>query len=785
MPVITFTDFSFGKDLRKGISTSDANRLRELKNGFITTGKAIKKRAGTSLIARLETGTKGLVSAAGKLQTFYNSAGTITHANSLFTPNKVEKASTIGTPSFTGSGTNDMTVTGDYTGAANATFTVVCDAVIAGTSQQLIPQGLGTAIGSLSGNGGLAASFDGDNDELFADCSVIASATNAHIGKDWGSSTTKLVTGFKVWGTSDQGFVPGSNPVITVTLQGSTDNFVSSTVNLGTTGDVIDENGLQISNLTGLDTTTAYRYHRLKISITGSAAQIGVAEVEFHEGTNTATYDTFKWKKDSGSYTTGVTISGGNQTLQDGISVKFAANTGHVVNDQWTFSVTKVTTAVSKIHYGDVFNGKVYTSVEYADNTVQHHYPDGSAGTRITDTNCPQTKGVVKVENKIWAVNGDTVRFSATGDPRDWTTASDAGFLPVGLKQRGANNSLALGQYKVNQLVVFFDDGAQLWTVDPDPANHSFTQILPGSSTQYHRGIAHLFQDLYFLSNFGFRSISESALISSQTELDIGSPIDSVIQALLPISPTDSPQAVFAPELGQYMAKIGTKVYVFTMSQTAKISAWSEYVFPWTIDDIAVLDGVVYLRTGDDVYKLDDTVNLDGYETGKSITAMASGGSGLTTITSSGHGRANGDTVTISGTTNYNGTFTISSVATNTFKISTAYVANDAAGSFTAGTPFEFKMQMSFVDAKKPGVLKTWQGADSVSSGSASLSFRYDPRESTFETDPITLTSDTRPDVMTPVEISSVSISPIIKNSIDEDFQLDALSLYYENLEVV
>jgi len=46
MPVITFTDFSFGKDLRKGVSTSDANRLRELKNGFITTGKAIKKRPG-------------------------------------------------------------------------------------------------------------------------------------------------------------------------------------------------------------------------------------------------------------------------------------------------------------------------------------------------------------------------------------------------------------------------------------------------------------------------------------------------------------------------------------------------------------------------------------------------------------------------------------------------------------------------------------------------------------------------------------------------------------------
>ena len=542
---------------------------------------------------------------------------------------------------------------------------------------------------------------------------------------------------------------------------------------------------MQITELTGLDTTTAFRYHRIKVTITGSAAQIGVSEVEFYEGTDSATYDTYKWKKDSGSYTTGVTMTGANQALQDGISVKFAAITGHAMSAQWVFSVTKITTAVSKIHFGDVFNGKLYTSIEYADASIQHHYLDGSAGTRITDTNCPQTKGVVKVENKIWAVNGDTVRFSSTGNPRDWTTSSDAGFLPVGLKQRGANNSLALGQYKVNQLVIFFDDGAQLWTVDPDPAQHSFSQILPGSSTQYHRGIAHLFQDLYFLSNFGFRSISESALISSQTELDIGSPIDSIIQALLPISPTDSPQAVFSPELGQYMAKIGASVYVFTMSQTAKISAWSEYVFPWSIDDIAVLDGIVYLRSGDDVYKMDDAVNFDGNETGKAITAMASAGTGVTTITSAAHGRANGDTVIISGTTNYNGTFTISNVATNTFTIPTAFVANDATGTYTAGTPFEFQMQMGFVDAKRPGVLKTWQGADSVSTGSASLSFRYDPRESTFETDPITLTSDTRPDVMTPIEISSVSLSPIIKNSANEDFQLDALSLYYENLEAV
>lgn len=67
-----------------------------------------------------------------------------------------------------------------------------------------------------------------------------------------------------------------------------------------------------------------------------------------------------------------------------------------------------------------------------------------------------------------------------------------------------------------------------------------------------------------------------------------------------------------------------------------------------------------------------------------SITAFADGGSGTVTVTSASHGLFNGDSVTITGTTNYNGTFTISSVATNTFKITDIWVSNDATGSWSS-----------------------------------------------------------------------------------------------------
>ena len=764
MPVITFQDFGLGKDLRKGASVSDANRLQELKNGYVTTGKAIRKRPGTTLVARLETGTYGLIPALGKLNTFTES-GTITHANSLFTAHQVA-GSNVNPASFTGSGLNDLTSGGSYTGAGTPTFTVIVDAKTTGsiTKFEEINKGSITAMALAT-----------------ASTTTITSA-----GHGLSNGNAVIISGTTSYnGTHSVSSVSTDTFVISVTFvaDDATGNWELNPNPAANTSTVTSaSHGLSNGNEINITGTTGYNGTFVVSSVTTNTFIISkIFSADDATGTWEKIPNTFKWKKDSGAFTTGVAITGIAQDLQEGVQVTFGAKFGHTLNDQWTIGISS-SVNVSKVHYGDVFNGYLYVTVEYTNGTILHHYLDGSAITKITDANCPQTKAAVKIENKIWAINGDVVRFSATGNPRDWTTASDAGFLAVGLKQRGADNALALGQYQVNKLVVFFKDGAQLWTVDPDPAQHSFTQLLPGSSTQYHRGITNLFQDLYFLSDFGFRSISEAALTGNQAEFDIGSPIDSVVQALLPISSTHAPQAVFNPRLGQYMVAIDKTIYAFTFSRTAKISAWSEYVFPWSISDIAVLNSDVYIRTGDMVLKLDDSANLDAYETGKTITVMASGGSGVTTITSNAHNRVNGDSVTISGTTNYNGTFTISNVTTNTFDIPTAFVANDATGTYTVGTPFEFEMIMSFFDSKRPSIQKMWRGVDTVSTGTVDLSFRFDPRDLTLETEAIELTGDTRPGDLVPVEITSTNLAPVIKNDKNELFQLDAISLVYENL---
>ncbi len=54
----------------------------------------------------------------------------------------------------------------------------------------------------------------------------------------------------------------------------------------------------------------------------------------------TGTPDTFKWRKDAGSYTSTVNITGSAQSLDEGVSITFLATTGHTLADLWTITVS-------------------------------------------------------------------------------------------------------------------------------------------------------------------------------------------------------------------------------------------------------------------------------------------------------------------------------------------------------------------------------------------------------------------------------------------------------------
>jgi hypothetical protein len=140
-----------------------------------------------------------------------------------------------------------------------------------------------TIIGNLTVAGGLSAAWDGDTVEGYLTCA--AGDSPGTVGIDWGVGNTKTITRMISFGSSDYGYSsPGRT--INIKLEGSTDNFSSSVVDLGGgTGDFSDATADQSAKVIIPTSTTAYRYHRFYA--TSSVGSINVAEIAFFEDTTT------------------------------------------------------------------------------------------------------------------------------------------------------------------------------------------------------------------------------------------------------------------------------------------------------------------------------------------------------------------------------------------------------------------------------------------------------------------------------------------------------------------
>lgn len=269
---------------------------------------------------------------------------------------------------------------------------------------------------------------------------------------------------------------------------------------------------------------------------------------------------------------------------------------------------------VKAVHYADSYNGFIYVSVTHENGQTRHHYLDNASNTLVTDAKCPHSKAVLKLNSKMFAVGekGDTVRYCATGKCRDWSASRDAGFLPTGLNSTGAKEANALGIYK-NNLVVMTRDSAQIWKTDPDPNAMGLIDRVENVGTSFPKTVATVAGDLYFLSDYGFRSITTLAYTDNLADVDIGSPIDTLVRSTL--KETDSePQAFYFYGTGQYVCCLGKHLFVYSLSRTSRISAWSQYLLNENVEAVAQLGQDLYIRCGDEVFKLDGEAATDDGE---------------------------------------------------------------------------------------------------------------------------------------------------------------------------
>jgi len=173
-----------------------------------------------------------------------------------------------------------------------------------------------TIIGNMTSEGGLAQAFDGDNIKGYLTCA--AAATTGYAGVDWGSGNTKTITRMITIGSSDYGY-SNAGRTITINIEGSTDNFSSSVVDLGGgTGGFTDATGTGSFKMVTPTSTTAYRYHRAKVVVTSESGAVHFAQVQFFED-NTG---------DTRGFTLGNGPSGYNDNAENFVAWQWLAGGG-------------------------------------------------------------------------------------------------------------------------------------------------------------------------------------------------------------------------------------------------------------------------------------------------------------------------------------------------------------------------------------------------------------------------------------------------------------------------
>ena len=371
---------------------------------------------------------------------------------------------------------------------------------------------------------------------------------------------------------------------------------------------------------------------------------------------------------------------------------------------------------VAIIWDAQVFNNQLYIVVEYDSGTIRHWYND----VVITDSNCPNTNSITIVSEKVWAIKDDgTIHYSASGDPTDWTKTSDAGGsagLPTGRESVGDSEPLALGSYK-SRLVVFNSDNTQIWRTDVDPANISIETTVGSVGSQWPTCVQVVGDDLFFLTDAGFRSIGQQIYTGNLQDTDVGSPIDELVHAKLVASTrvgttaTLEPGSAFYNGLGQYMCFIDKEIFVFTFARMSKVTAWSRYLTPYTIQAITPYGEYMFIRMNDNIY----VFNPDSFQ-------------------------------------------------------------DDGA------TAIPLEVTSSYQAFKKPGRWKQIVGSDVMFNGTADVQHRWDARYPSEATTAISLTSDTRPGPLIPVELMTTECSFKITQTANTEFQFNGISYYYELL---
>ena len=239
----------------------------------------------------------------------------------------------------------------------------------------LIPQNAGTAIGSLTASGGLAAAFDGNKSQSHSQGArgVGLGPYNHWVGKDYGSGNTYAVTQMKITNVTSEGLLNegAANSHHSVKLEYS-DNGSSWTAAwvsadsysrqanfpLGSTQTVTGSTGTA-GGPNNIDTAGAHRYWRYNIRGNNDNGA-NVAEIEFYAiqanatGTLIGTANTASSSRTKVSGTFLYKNNAGTATIGTDLKIYFTCNGGTNWTEAASYTVgSDFSTGIKTIYLGE------------------------------------------------------------------------------------------------------------------------------------------------------------------------------------------------------------------------------------------------------------------------------------------------------------------------------------------------------------------------------------------------------------------------------------------------
>lgn len=309
--------------------------------------------------------------------------------------------------------------------------------------------------------------------------------------------------------------------------------------------------------------------------------------------------------------------------VPSGLSLQLTAPTGVIydpIGQGGSFDYTgKIGSVLVAETFGTspVFGPHGYVSIRRSDdNLIEHHWvqepPPNAASFTNTFVSLPFTPGraMTKVADKIVASNPSQGRFnycSTLSGPADWTTPGDAGFEAALQFVSGSREMVAMSIHR-GLLAVFYEDAVQLWQMDQDPENIALLQVLNGPGTAFPNSVSNIAGDTHFLGPAGFSNLTTATVTAEATYGSIGDPIRTLTDL---IASGANPISIWSQRRSQWLIAVGTTIYCRSIYPLSKEAAWTTWAMPVTVDYMTELNGIVYIRSGNNYYHLDDTIGRD------------------------------------------------------------------------------------------------------------------------------------------------------------------------------